>query len=112
MIVEDMIDQCLADSERWFPKTAADLKHMVLSLCGESGEVANIVKKLDRGDQDLSEGVLASLAYEVTDVMIYLCNIMGLLRERGVDWDFYWKGKRQFNENRFGTGKSLIEEGL
>lgn len=42
------------------------------ALCGEVGELANIVKKIERGDFELDEWRVAALEDEVCDVLTYL----------------------------------------
>ena len=104
--------QCKDDSKRWFPGTSDDLLHMVLGLAGESGEVANLLKKLDRGDYDTTNikvhtGNVSEwptdrkleLAEEVVDVLVYAFNIFALL---GVSPDVIYATKRAANERRFG----------
>jgi NTP pyrophosphatase (non-canonical NTP hydrolase) len=91
--------QCIADSRRWFPEVADDLAHHVLSLCGEAGELANMVKKLQRGSLDFHDAkVRFDIVMEVTDVYIYLLNIAGLLN---VDLEKAYEVKRGKNESRF-----------
>jgi NTP pyrophosphatase (non-canonical NTP hydrolase) len=81
--------------------------HHTVSLAGELGEVANIVKKIDRGDftieQAMDEEFMKSKGYttlhnEVADVFIYLLNIVGLL-----DFDLMaeFLKKRDFNIARW-----------
>lgn len=110
MILDEMIAQCTADSVRWFPE-AQDLPTMTLAMCGEAGEVANLVKKIVRGSltteeamdpETMSDMEKDTLQEEIVDVLIYLCNIMGLQELRGIDWKQIWDDKRAFNEDRFG----------
>lgn len=48
-----------------------ELTYWVAALCGEVGEAANIVKKIERGDFTLDDG-RKLLADELADVMTYL----------------------------------------
>jgi NTP pyrophosphatase (non-canonical NTP hydrolase) len=106
-LLQQLVDQCIADSAKYFPdydsakgSPTGRLQHHVLSLCGESGELANLVKKIDRGSLSYnSEGVRLALADEATDVLIYLLNIFG---ELGVDPLREFFKKRDFNNKRFG----------
>lgn len=101
--MEELVKQCIVDSRRWFPRSfETDLLGITsfLTLCvnGESGELANKVKKILRGSVSFSDGVEAVIE-EAMDIQIYLANLFG---ELGVDvFEEYWK-KRQRNEERFG----------
>lgn len=56
------------------------LARMTLGLTGESGEVAEKVKKFLRGDKEVNE-LRFDLAHELGDVLWYIseiCNLMGL----------------------------------
>jgi NTP pyrophosphatase (non-canonical NTP hydrolase) len=76
--------------------------HHSLALCGEAGEIANIVKKIDRGSLNIGdEIVLHDLEGETADVLIYLLNIFGLLQ---VDPLKAYVAKRTFNDKRFRRG--------
>lgn len=113
-LIRQLQDQCLADSKKWFPAVSASpneygevgeadlikaLVHHTLSMCGETGEVANLVKKIERGDRDLRNELTAfDLRDEVTDVFIYLLNIAGLLQ---MDLLKEYLRKRTANEKRF-----------
>jgi NTP pyrophosphatase (non-canonical NTP hydrolase) len=110
MDLEHLISVCHEDSRRWFPG-AQDLPTMVLAMCGEAGEVANLVKKIVRGSLTVEEAMDVdtmadfekdTLQEEVVDVLIYLCNIMGLLEFKDVNWGEIFHDKRAFNEQRFG----------
>lgn len=93
--------QCQADSEKWFPD-ANHIPHHVLALCGEVGELANIVKKIERGSLDPKEaGVQYNLAMELTDVFIYVLNLAGLMH---IDLEITYMMKRSENEKRFSNG--------
>lgn len=92
-------DQCVRDSNIWFPGQSQTLMHHTLALCGEVGELANIVKKLDRGSLSMSsELVLHDLESESADVLIYLLNVFGLLN---IDPLRAYITKRTFNDKRF-----------
>lgn len=100
--------QATKDSRRWFPSSIS-LNHHTLGLVGEAGEVANIVKKIDRGSSSIDDpAVKEHLAEEVVDVLIYLVNLMGLEEFKDVDWMQVWYQKRQFNEERFGPARILL----
>ena len=93
--------QALDDSERWFGDVATvhNLSHHVLALCGEAGELANLVKKIERGSLNpQSATVQHQLAMETTDTFVYLLNIAGLL---GVDLEKSNQLVRGQNEKRF-----------
>jgi NTP pyrophosphatase (non-canonical NTP hydrolase) len=95
-----LIEQCSTDSVRWFPETANDIPFLTLAMCGEVGEVANLVKKIARKSHTMHEQQ-EKLAEEIVDVLIYLCNIMGQMPEE-IDWAAVWIAKRAYNEKRFG----------
>ncbi len=92
----------LADSERWFPALHASqdtlATHFTLGLIGEAGEVANLVKKVKRGDATWAE-MRGRLGDEMADVLTYLCDLAAAL---DLDLAEEWAKKRAFNEERFG----------
>jgi len=93
--------QCLEDSERWFGDSGKvhDLPHHGLGLGGETGEVLEIIKKIDRGSLDLSDpNVEEALALELTDVLIYVLNLAAILN---IDLQQTYNQKRSINEDRF-----------
>jgi NTP pyrophosphatase (non-canonical NTP hydrolase) len=108
-----LMQQCTTDSKEWFPRTQG-LAFMTLAMAGEVGEVANIVKKIERGsytlDDKLSDRhtVREALAEEVIDVLIYLMNLMGSEEFKDVDWMSIWYEKREFNQERFGGPDQII----
>jgi NTP pyrophosphatase (non-canonical NTP hydrolase) len=76
----------------------------MLGLTGEVGELANLIKKADRGSIDLNEAVWRHKAImELTDVYIYVLNLAALL---GVDLDKSYEQKRAENERRFGNAEA------
>lgn len=94
-----------ANSERWFPRWHSPELGMpltvayALGLAGEVGEVANVVKKMQR-DGDAwrdEEGIGAELA----DVFTYL---LLLADEYGVDLVAEYRAKVEVNEARWGAG--------
>jgi NTP pyrophosphatase (non-canonical NTP hydrolase) len=103
-LLDVLVRQCLKDSERWFGMTMDEpsvrtLVHYSLSMCGEAGEFANIVKKVDRGSLDLNNAIVKhDLADELVDVLTYLLNIAGVLK---VDLLKGYLAKRDKNELRF-----------
>lgn len=109
-LLQQLVRQCQRDSVRWFPTVSKDeaadgnitreLVHHVLSLCGEAGELANKIKKLDRGTESLDDELFAfDVRDELTDTFIYLLNVAALLK---MDLLKEYLRKRDFNEKRFG----------
>jgi hypothetical protein len=93
-------DQCMADSARFFPDVAHSLMFNALALCGETGELANVVKKIERGSLDPdTESAKTMLEDEAIDSLIYLMCVFGIL---GTDPLAAYFKKRDFNNNRFG----------
>jgi NTP pyrophosphatase (non-canonical NTP hydrolase) len=93
--------QCLEDGQRWFGDqiNPRDYKHHTLGLCGEVGEFANLIKKIDRGSLDVkSATVRHDLAMELTDVYVYLLNLAGIF---GIDLEKSYLQVRAANEERF-----------
>lgn len=92
-----------ANSERWFPfvhdpsQAVVPLAvHYALGMCGEAGEVANVVKKALRKGETTSD----ALAPELADVLIYL---LLLADETGVDLFAAYEAKRGVCEARWGA---------
>jgi NTP pyrophosphatase (non-canonical NTP hydrolase) len=105
MHINAIVDQCAEDSARWFPQVHMEkvpsLIHHVLALAGEVGELANIVKKIDRGDFTLVDAQ-DEMEKEVADIMIYLANIAAVLQ---MNLASAVADKTAFNERRFGNGR-------
>lgn len=105
MELQELVDQCMRDTERWFPGVAKSAIHHGLSLAGEAGEVCNLLKKVDRGSASLDE-LRDRIAEEGVDALIYLACLFAVL---GVDpEEVYWK-KRVQNEQRFGTAAAALD---
>jgi NTP pyrophosphatase (non-canonical NTP hydrolase) len=96
------MSQATEDSNRWFPGKAQELPNLVLCMCGEAGEVANLVKKIVRGSITIQDAKDRGLEEEIVDVLIYLLNLMGAKEFKDTDWMKIWYAKRIFNEERFG----------
>jgi NTP pyrophosphatase (non-canonical NTP hydrolase) len=88
------------DSEEWFPGMAHDLPFLTLALCGEAGELANLVKKAWR-QSHTEEELRAKMEGEATDILVYLCNIFGYLN---MDPFEAYQKVRANNTKRFGKG--------
>lgn len=105
--------QALEDSERWFgdqidQHTMRGLVHRTLAMCGEVGEVANIVKKIDRGTLDFNDATVRhELHMELVDVFVYLLNIAGLV---GLDLEKGNTRKRGINDARFTEARRKREQ--
>jgi NTP pyrophosphatase (non-canonical NTP hydrolase) len=97
-------DQAQGDSRRWFPSSADSLQHMVLSTCGEVGEMANALKKGLREPFDYDKAI-EEVKIESIDVLIYLLNIWAIL---GVDPAHELAIKRALNEERFGLKSAEV----
>ena len=61
-------------------KNDFDLKYFALGLCGEVGEVANEIKKLERDDNNvLTKGRKEKIITELGDSMWYIAGICNTL---------------------------------
>lgn len=101
MTLLEMSKQCMEDSERWFGDsyTVKSIPHHALSMCGEAGEFANVVKKIERGSLQLGDAnTRLKLAMELTDTFVYMLNLAGLL---GIDLEKSYHYVRGENEARF-----------
>jgi NTP pyrophosphatase (non-canonical NTP hydrolase) len=96
--IDDIVAQCLSDSDAWFPNQSRDLPFLALCLAGEVGETCNEIKKIVRGTHTDVEQ-LEKVKEEVTDTFIYLMNIVGVL---GFDLPLAYNKKRAINQERFG----------
>lgn len=105
--------QCHEDSDKWFGDIVdidgeRAIVHHALSLCGEAGELANLVKKVDRGSLDLNDpSTRIKLAGELTDVFVYTLNLAYLLR---VDLERSYLHIRANNETRFMIERNRRDE--
>ncbi len=89
------------DSDRWFGDTEAPLSlgHMALALCGEVGEFANLIKKIDRKSLDIHDShVRFDLVMEMADIFTYFLCLCDLLH---IDPIKAYNAKRGINEARF-----------
>lgn len=117
MTLQELVDEQRKKNWKWFPSKAEDLQHHVLGLCGETGEVANLIKKWDRGDFELGDSIPVEnpphssqfdseityreiIGEEVIDVLIYVLSICAIL---GINPDEVLEAKNEFNESRFGA---------
>jgi len=96
-----LAQQCIADSEAWFGDSPIvfSLVHHALAICGETGEFANLVKKIDRGSLKYEDAKTRfDLVMENADVTTYLFNILGILNANGYK---AYQRKRAINIERF-----------
>jgi NTP pyrophosphatase (non-canonical NTP hydrolase) len=100
-----LVMACMDDSMKWFGATVSyNVPHMTLALAGEVGELANLVKKIDRGSISWDDpDVQFQVKMEITDIFIYLLNLAGLTQT-----NLYqaFLVKRQENQDRFGKKES------
>jgi NTP pyrophosphatase (non-canonical NTP hydrolase) len=112
-----LANDCLADSERWFPHLHehrdAAVIHMALGLAGEAGELANLVKKANRDGSLKGDGwgtpfnygaaVPSSrqIADEAVDCILYALLIIASF---GYEPSDLITAKREFNNQRFTGG--------
>lgn len=106
--LEDLTVEARHDSTRWFGDgaTVDDLGYHALALCGEAGEFANLVKKIERGthtDTDLRE----DLESELVDVLTYVFTLAGIL---DINLDEAYAEKRKYNDKRFTEARMRREE--
>jgi NTP pyrophosphatase (non-canonical NTP hydrolase) len=96
-------DQGHASRFEWSQSASPDntqpLLYIALALAGEVGELANVVKKLERGDMSYAEA-LALLKEEAADVLIYL---LKLSYQAGIDLEKALLEKQRANAIRFAS---------
>jgi len=93
--IEDYIAEMQADSVMWFGEV--DLTAMVLGLVGESGEVADQLKKHIRGSKTYDQ-MREKIIVELIDVFHYWCLLVGYF---DIDVDEVYRKKREFNLERY-----------
>jgi len=80
---------------------------MVLALCGEVGELANLTKKVDRGSINSDSALFKhDFAMELADILTYLLNISGMI---GIDLEAAYHVKRDYNHERFTAARDARE---
>ena len=80
--------------------------YIALALAGEVGELANVVKKLERGDMSYAEA-LALVEKEAADVLIYL---LKLSYQTGIDLETAFVEKQRANAIRFASREKLHDD--
>lgn len=73
------------------------LDHSIVCLTAELGEVASLVKKVNRGDTTLNEARPA-IEEEISDVLIYLIQLANQL---DVDLEEVFRRRLRYNWERF-----------
>lgn len=104
-MLNDMAAQCVQDTDRWFGDKphVNTLLHQTLGMCGEAGEFANVVKKIDKGQLNIDNATTkVRLAEELADVLTYVLSISGLLH---IDLEKAYVSVRAKNQHRFMEGK-------
>lgn len=101
MELSDLANEMRRASEFWFPevhaRTSSDIRlHYTLGLAGESGEVANVVKKANRSG---GRPNVDDLAAELADTFTYL---MLLANHEGIDLIAAYWAKREVCIERWG----------
>lgn len=94
------VEHVKVDTEHWGFET--DLILDGLCLCGEIGELANVIKKLNRPEHlrgKATDVLLAELREELIDVLIYTCKIIGAT---GMDITEEWEKKDAILHKRWG----------
>lgn len=94
-------DEAHATKFEWAQQISAQqtqpLLYIALALAGEVGELANVVKKLERGDYDFAHAV-PLLKEEIADVLIYL---LKLAYQTDIDLEAAFLEKLHKNRTRF-----------
>lgn len=104
-VLNEIAAQCVEDTQRWFgdKKHVSTINHQTLGMCGEVGEFANVVKKIDKGQLDLRDAkTKVRLAEELADIFTYMMSLAGMLN---IDLEKAYIGVRINNERRFTEAK-------
>ncbi|MDP9998284.1 MazG nucleotide pyrophosphohydrolase domain-containing protein [Pseudarthrobacter sulfonivorans] len=101
MKLQQEFDSLRETTFQWSQQITADdtsaLRHNVLALAGEVGELANLVKKFERGDFSYDR-LMGLVPGELADVLIYLIKIA---YQSGLDLEQAFLEKLSENEQRF-----------
>lgn len=73
------------------------LQFLMLSMVGEFGETANIIKKVIRGDYKLNQ-VKEELSEEIIDIFIYVTK---LIYQMDINFEEVYNKKMKKNEKKF-----------
>lgn len=102
--ISELTIRMRADSRHWFPRLHSNeysdvplFMHYALGLIGEAGEVANVVKKINRDGHTYAR--VTDLGAELADVLIYT---LLLADEMGIDLTDAYRAKRARNVERWG----------
>lgn len=94
-------DSCHSSKFEWSQKITNDnvdiLEHVMISMVGEFGEAANLVKKVVRGDYSLDD-IKDSLSEEIIDILIY---VLKLIYQLDIDVEKVYTRKMDQNKERF-----------
>jgi NTP pyrophosphatase (non-canonical NTP hydrolase) len=96
--LEELVKQCHEDTTDWFPERPYDIPFLTLALAGEVGEVANLVKKVERGTHTFTE-LKPQITEELVDVLTYLSTLFGALEVDNLEE--HYLAKRERNTERF-----------
>jgi len=99
--IQSAFDKSHAGLEPFFVPISSsnprDLEHLIVCMCGELGEFANVTKKIVRGDLTF-EAAGPMLREELTDIFIYLLKVAG---QTGIDLEKSYLEKLEKNKVRF-----------
>lgn len=104
-LLNDIAAQCVSDTVRWFGDKphVNTITHQTLGLCGEVGEFANVVKKIDKGQMNPKDAkTRVRLAEEMADIFTYLMSLSGMLN---IDLEEAYVNVRANNQRRFTEDK-------
>jgi NTP pyrophosphatase (non-canonical NTP hydrolase) len=105
--INEVVAQCGRDSRDWFPDLAENTFFMAACAAGETGELLNLLKKVERGThtpEEVSERVVS----EAMDAIIYLFNILDI---QEVDAAALYDRIRENNVRRFGVSSTTCPGG-
>lgn len=99
--IQQRFDRSRATNFAWSQPVTADdhsaLLHNTIGLAGEVGELANLVKKFDRGDFPFAK-LISELPGELADILIYVIKIS---YQSGINLEAAMLEKLEENEIRF-----------
>ncbi|MDD3102570.1 MAG: MazG nucleotide pyrophosphohydrolase domain-containing protein [Patescibacteria group bacterium] len=101
MKLQKLFDEKHKGAFSWHQKINSEnihiLEYLIIGLIGEVGELANIIKKIRRGDLTYSEHK-DDIAEEIVDVFIYL---LKMAYQNDIDIEQEFLRKLEKNKRRF-----------